>query len=393
MHPQERYLLIRSDVSNFKMINDIFGKEAADQLLIDIANALRDETISGEVYGRLVNDQFVLLMRKRDYREMKFSVKTTEIMKISNKISYPLKIYLGVYEIDDIDLPVSVMCDRAMLALETIKGDYQKLVAYYDEALRHRLLEEQEFAAGLDRAIQEGEIELYVQPQITVDGKCSGGEALVRWNHPKRGLLPPGAFISSFERNGLISTLDLHVWELACRQLRTWRQEGFSDWYLSVNISPKDFFFVDVYKEILSLVNRYGIEPRNLRLEITETALMSDLPKQLGLIKRLQAAGFTIEMDDFGSGYSSLNMLKDISVDVLKIDMDFLRQSDCEQRSRIILRKVIALAKELGMPVVTEGVETKDHVDFLTEIGCDVFQGYYFDRPMKMSDYEKKYMK
>ena len=313
-------------------------------------------------------------------------------MKIANDVSYPLKVYLGVYEIDDPSMPISMMCDRALLALGTIKGDYQKQVAYYDEKLRYNVLQEQELAAGLDRAIREGEIELYIQPQITVDGRCLGGEGLVRWNHPTKGLLLPAAFIESFERNGMIVKLDLHVWELACKQLREWKDKGFPDRYLSVNISPKDFFFVDIYKEFTTLVGRYGISPKNLKLEITETAIITDLPKQLALIKKLREAGFGVAMDDFGSGYSSLNMLKDIRVDTLKIDMEFLRQSESEERSRTILKTVVALSKELGMPVITEGVETKDHVDFLTQIGCDIFQGFFFARPMKAADYEKKYL-
>lgn len=392
LHPDERYLMICSDIRNFKMINEIFGTEAADKLLIDMAEAIRSQAIGGEVYGRLVNDRFALMMRKRDYREMKLVDKSAEVMKIANDVSYPLKVYLGVYEIDDPSLPISMMCDRAMLALGTIKGDYQKQVAYYDEKLRYNVLQEQELAAGLDRAIREGEIELYIQPQITVDGKCLGGEGLVRWNHPTKGLLLPAAFIGSFERNGMIVKLDLHVWELACRKLREWKDKGFADRYISVNISPKDFFFVDIYKEFTTLVGRYGISPRNLKLEITETAMMTDLPKQLALIKKLREAGFIVEMDDFGSGYSSLNMLKDIRVDVLKIDMEFLRQSESEERSRTILKTVVALSKELGMPVITEGVETKDHVDFLTQIGCDIFQGFFFARPLKVEEYEKKYM-
>ena len=392
LHPDERYLMICSDIRNFKMINDIFGREAADRLLIDMAQAMRTQAIGGEVYGRLVNDRFAMMMRKRDYREMKLIDKSTEVMKIANDVSYPLKVYLGVYEIDDPSMPISMMCDRALLALGTIKGDYQKQVAYYDEKLRYNVLQEQELAAGLDRAIREGEIELYIQPQITVDGRCLGGEGLVRWNHPTKGLLLPAAFIESFERNGMIVKLDLHVWELACKQLREWKDKGFPDRYLSVNISPKDFFFVDIYKEFTTLVGRYGISPKNLKLEITETAIITDLPKQLALIKKLREAGFGVAMDDFGSGYSSLNMLKDIRVDTLKIDMEFLRQSESEERSRTILKTVVALSKELGMPVITEGVETKDHVDFLTQIGCDIFQGFFFARPMKAADYEKKYL-
>ena len=393
LHPEERFLMICSDIRNFKMINEIFGAKAADQLLIDMSQALRAQAIGGEVYGRLVNDRFALLMRKRDYREMKLIQQSAEVMKIANDVSYPLKVYMGVYEIDDPSLPVSMMCDRAMLALGTIKGDYQKQVAYYDEKLRYNLMQEQELAAGLDRAIREGELELYIQPQITVDGKCLGGEGLVRWNHPTKGLLLPAAFIESFEKNGMIVKMDLHVWELACKQLREWKDRGFADRYISVNISPKDFFFVDIYKEFTTLVGRYGISPRNIKLEITETAIITDLPKQLALIRKLREAGFMVEMDDFGSGYSSLNMLKDIHVDTLKIDMEFLRQSESEERSRKILKTVVALSKELGMPVITEGVETKDHVDFLTQIGCDIFQGFFFARPMKVEDYEKKYLK
>ena len=393
LRPDERYLMICSDIRNFKMINDIFGREAADKLLIDMADSLRAQAMGGEVYGRLVNDRFALLMRKRDYREMKLVDKSVEVMKVAEDVSYPLKVYLGVYEIDDPSIPISMMCDRALLALGTIKGDYQKQVAYYDEKLRYNVLQEQELAAGLDRAIREDELELYIQPQITVDGKCLGGEGLVRWNHPTRGLLLPASFIDCFERNGMIVKMDLHVWELACKKLREWKDRGFGDRYISVNISPKDFFFVDIYKEFTTLVGRYGISPKNIKLEITETAMMTDLPKQLALIKKLREAGFMVEMDDFGSGYSSLNMLKDIRVDMLKIDMEFLRQSQSEERSRKILKTVVALSKELGMPVITEGVETKDHVDFLTQIGCDVFQGFFFARPMKVEDYEEKYLK
>jgi EAL domain-containing protein (putative c-di-GMP-specific phosphodiesterase class I) len=186
--------------------------------------------------------------------------------------------------------------------------------------------------------------------------------------------------------------LDLHVWNLAAQKLKEWKERGYEDRYISVNISPKDFFFVDIFKEFSSLVHTYGISPKNLKLEITESAIIADLPKQLALIKKLRAAGFDVEMDDFGSGYSSLNMLKDISVDVLKIDMEFLRESESRERSRTILRTIVALSKELGMPVITEGVETGDSVEYLKEIGCDMFQGYYFAKPMTVSEYEEKYI-
>lgn len=392
LHPDDRFLMICADIYGFKMINEVFGRETADQLLIDMAEMIRSQALGSEVYGRLGNDRFALLMRKRDYREMRLVGRSMDAMKIAEDVSYPLKIYRGVYEIDDPSLPIAVMCDRALMALDTIKGDFQKRIAYYDEQIRYSVLQEQELAAGLDRAIREGEIELYIQPQITADGSCLGGEGLVRWNHPTRGLLLPGAFIQSFERNGMIVKLDLHVWELTCRKLREWRDMGFTDHYISVNISSKDFFFIDIYEEFMNLTNRYGISPKNLKLEITETAVMTDLPKQLALIGKLREAGFVVEMDDFGIGNSSLNMLKDLRVDTLKLDIEFLRQSKNEERSRAILKTIVSLSKELGMPVITEGVETKDHVDFLTRIGCDIFQGFFFARPMRMEDYEKKYL-
>ena len=173
--------------------------------------------------------------------------------------------------------------------------------------------------------MNDGQFCFYLQPQVAVTGKVLGGEALVRWIHPERGLVPPGEFIPVFEKTGYICRLDMNTWELACRKLREWQDNGFTDHYISVNISPKDFYFTDVYKTFTELVERFGIKPEKLHLEITETAIMNDFKKQLVLIQRLREYGFCVEMDDFGSGYSSLNMLKDMCVDTLKVDMEFLR--------------------------------------------------------------------
>ena len=175
-------------------------------------------------------------------------------------------------------------------------------------------------------------------------------------------------------------------------QLRKWKEQGREDIYISVNISPKDFYFMDVYKAFTELVAKHGISPANLKLEITETAMMSELERQRKLIARLRAAGFVVEMDDFGSGYSSLNMLKDIQVDTLKIDMAFLGKTDNEDRASKILKMVVELSKQLEIPVITEGVETHDQVEFLRKIGCDMFQGYYFAKPMDVSAFEEKYL-
>ena len=201
----------------------------------------------------------------------------------------------------------------------------------------------------------------------------------------------PNEFIPIFEKNGLIIDIDRYIWEMACRILRKWKEEGRDDVYISVNISPRDFYFLNVYQIFVELVEKYDIDPQNLKLEITETAVVMDLKRQLELITRLRQTGFIVEMDDFGSGYSSLNMLKEIHVDVLKIDMAFLKKAKDEERSKKILQMIIGLSKQLGMPVITEGVETAQQVEFLAEMGCDIFQGYYFGKPMSVQEFEAKY--
>lgn len=392
-HQGEQFLMLCSNVRNFKFINDVFGLQMGDELLIKIADALRNHILPGEVYGRLESDRFAVLMKREDYRADMFAQGSQQMVRFSGDISYPVNIHIGIYEINHPDLPVSVMCDRAFMALGTIKENYQRRVAYYDDALRESVLLEQELAADLETAIETGQFRIYLQPQITAEGEVRGAEALVRWMHPKKGLLMPGTFIEGLEKNGMIIKLDQHVWELACRQLRKWKEQGRGDLYLSVNISTRDFYFLDVYRVFTELVQKYEIDPGNLKLEITETAVMMDLERQLELIEKLRTVGFVVEMDDFGSGYSSLNMLKNISVDVLKIDMEFLGKTRDEERGRKILKMVIELSKELGMPVITEGVETEEQVAYLTEIGCDMFQGFYFARPMQITEFEGRYMK
>ena len=211
---------------------------------------------------------------------------------------------------------------------------------------------------------------------------------MVRWLHPTKGMIMPGVFIETFEKNGMIVKLDQYIWELACKQLKKWKDAGMEDKYISVNISPKDFYLTDIYKTFTELIAKYEIQPKNLKLEITETAIIMDLERQLELIEKLRKAGFVVEMDDFGSGYSSLNTLKDIPVDVLKMDMKFVEKSDNEQRSADILQMVIAMADKLGMSVIAEGVETKERADFLQSIGCDLIQGYYYSEPLTVDEFE-----
>lgn len=390
--PAGEYCMVCSDIRDFKLINDIFGINVGDEILISIANTLKKLAGKGSVYSRLSGDRFAICMPKKRFNKEVFANEIRNLGHLLGASTYKLHIHVGVYDIVDKDIEPSVMCDRAFMAIATIKSCFTDMIAHYDDEIREATLEEQKVSAEFSTALRDGQFCFYLQPQVSVTGKVLGGEALVRWIHPERGLIPPGGFIGVLERTGLICRLDMNTWELACVKLREWKEKGYTDCHISVNISPKDFYFTDIYKTFTGLVEKYEINPQNLRLEITETAIMSDFKKQLVLIQRLREYGFCVEMDDFGSGYSSLNMLKNMTVDTLKIDMEFLRRTENPERTRTILKMIVSLSKQLGMEVITEGVETREQVDFLTEIGTDIFQGYYFAKPMPVEEFEERYL-
>lgn len=312
------------------------------------------------IAARINSDRFAMLIPKKSFSvDMILSIihRMQDYFKDS---SFHLHIFTGVYDINDLEEPVSIMCDKANLASETIKNEYKSNIAYYTERLFESSIEERRIIGEFERAISNNEFEMYLQPQVDSSGNLYGAEALVRWQHPERGLLSPAIFIDVLEKTGFIYKLDRYMWDKAAKKLGEWKKEGKDQYHISVNISTKDFYLVDVYETFVGLVDKYDIDPVNLNIEITETTLMSDFDKNMGIIRLLQNYGFNIEIDDFGSGYSSLNMLKDISADVLKIDMGFLRASENEAKGLDILESIITLAGKLGMKVITEGVETKN---------------------------------
>ncbi len=384
-----------SNIKDFKLLNDLFGEERGDKVLRRIGNVMSQRCIdSDSIPARLSSDRFAICMRKDRYSDDLFSELPQQVIQLEENRLYKVVCHIGVYEITEPDIAVSTMCDRALLAVNTLKNSYTTLIAHYDSSLRDKIVREQQIIGSLQEALKNGEFQIYIQPQIQAnDLTCKGGEALVRWMKPT-GMIPPGDFIPVFERTGLITTLDKYVWELACEKLRQWKSLGLNDYYISVNISPRDFYYIDIYATFTSLVEKYRISPSNLHLEITETVIMNDVNKQVALLNALRAYGFHVEMDDFGSGYSSLNMLKNITVDVLKIDMGFLGETAEQsiERSRNILKMIVSLSKDLKMEIVSEGVETQDEVDFLKSIGVDVFQGYFFAKPMPIGQFEDQYV-
>jgi len=387
--PDTKYVIIASDITRFRLVSDLFGEELADRVIIKISEELRNALPKEAIYGRLYSDRFAILLPKRLHDEKMLISIADSVNRVDKQYAYTIKMCFGVYEVVDRDLPVNVMCDRALGCITSIKEDYRKYVAYYSEESLESLKREQEIISELDDALENGDMTVFLQPIVKYDGTVVGAEALARWIHPVRGLISPGVFIPIFEKRNLIVKVDVYVWELACKILNRWVREG-KDWFVSVNISTKDIYFVDVFDVFTRLVSKYSIPPEKLRIEITESAVAQDVKTVTELITRLQRIGFVVEIDDFGSGYSSLNMLKDFTADVLKIDMKFLSNADEDKRSKEILRSVISLAKNLGMVVITEGVETREQADFLEEHHCDLYQGYYYSKPVPEAEFIQK---
>ena len=390
--PNEKYLMICSDIDNFKLINDLFGRSTGNNFLIKIAETIKKYAEPEQIFARLESDRFAFFTKKSDFDEKSFIKNTEEISSISSDLHYPVNFHVGIYEVEDVSMSVSLMCDRAFMALKTIKGNLQTKIAYYNSKLRSAIIHESQLVGEFPSALENNQFQMYLQPQVKNDGNVYGAEALVRWNHAENSVMNPNDFIPIFENKGLITNLDQFIWECAAKKLKEWKDSGIENMYISVNISPKDFLYIDVYQTFIDLIKKYDINPKNLKLEITESAILMNLEAQLVLINKLRAFGFQIEMDDFGSGYSSLNMLKDIPFDVLKIDMAFLQATKNQERSIQILHSIIKLSKRLNMPVITEGVETKEQVDFLKDMGTDYYQGFYFARPMPVKDFESKYI-
>ena len=388
----QSWVMVTSNIMNFRLVNTLFGVLKGNEVLIRTASLLHDiaEDAHG-LCGRLGSDQFALLLPTDAFRENELINTADSLAKTFNSGIYTFCIHFGVYRIDDPSIPISVMCGRANSALRTIRENMAKTIAYFDDKILEKVLLEQTIISGFEDALKEGQFQMYLQPMVRENGTVLGAEALVRWCKPDSTVLFPGVFIEILERAGLISRLDVYIWELAVKQLSAWKQTDKKDLTISVNMSAIDFYSIDVYDVLVKLVEKYKVDSRLLRLEITETALLTDPSKSDEIVSRLRKKGFIVEIDDFGKGYSSLSLLKNIQADVLKIDMGFLHEINDRQRSRTILEAVINLAGSLGMDVIAEGVETDTQLSALTSMGCHHFQGYYFSRPIPVPDFENQF--
>lgn len=387
-HPEREYDIVCSDIENFKLINDILGVPAGDRLLRGVADMYISMVGERGICGRFNADQFVcLLERHYEYTDEMFIKAGIQINEMSNMRNVVMK--WGIYSVTDRSIPVGQMCDRALLAARSIKGQYGKYFARYGDELRSKLLRQQEITDGMEAALAENQFVVYLQPKYSLmDEHLAGAEALVRWIHPKWGFQPPSEFIPLFEKNGFITRLDQFVWDRTCFLLRKWEDAGFTPIPVSVNVSRADVYQADLADILMQLVQKYNIPPSRLHLEITESGYTEDPDQIINTVTRLRELGFVIEMDDFGSGYSSLNMLNRMPLDILKLDMKFIQSETAKPVDQGILRFIMELARWMNLRVVAEGVETREQVERLREIGCDFVQGYYFAKPMPYEEFE-----
>ncbi len=390
--PDTNWAMVVSDITDFRMINDLFGIGRGNDILIKAADMIRElSEQAGGMSARIRDDRFAMLMPESSFCSADLERIASEMTEYGSNGVYKLRFSFGVYGIDDTVIPISVMIDRAKTALRSVKDNAREAVAYYDDEMLRKEIFEHRVISRFETMLEEGRFRMYLQPLTNEKGEPFGAEALVRCVREDDTIVPPADFIGTLERAGLIHELDSYVWEQAVKQLSLWKGTDREDLIISVNMSGRDFFSMDVYEVLTGLLDKYGVSRDKLRLEITETALIDDTNEVNDVIIRLRKEGFYVEIDDFGKGYSSLSMLKNIPADMLKLDMGFLHESEDDERCRIILRSIIQMARALGMDVIVEGVETEKQLRTLADMGCSNFQGYYFSKPLPVEEFERRY--
>ena len=389
-YPDRKHVIISVDIDHFRMINVRFGIETGNRCLKFMGRIIQENIGSEGIASRYQGDIFAIMLTcdtEDEYAE--FVDRLTRRFNFAEAAQCGATLSFGVYNVVDINIPVQLMCDRARIAKTAIKGNKLVNCAVYDDSIRLKQRAQSEIESEMQLALENEEFVMYLQPKYDlITEKVAGAEALVRWKHPLKGLRMPGEFLPLFENNGFIKILDEYIWECAAAYIAKMKKIGKAV-PISINISRLHVNTTDLVTVLQNLVKRYEIEPEYLELEITETIFMEDVSQLYKTMKELKAAGFVIEMDDFGSGYSSLNMLRNAPIDVIKIDRFFLDEIMSTERGRIIVENTIVMSKQLGLRVVAEGVETEEQKEFLRKAGCDIAQGYYYSRPIPADDFEK----
>ena len=381
------------DVNHFHLINERFGRSYGDEILKKIGKQLMelDESVC-VLAGRRSSDNFMMLCRhgETDYRKILDQI--NQGLADSESSENKVWVRMGIYPDIDLSQDIEQSFDRASAASDTVKDRLDNLIGVYDTTLHDKEMFAEQLLSDFPAAIAEKQFEVYFQPKFDICAEVpelTSAEALVRWKHPKMGMVSPGTFIPLFEENSLIRELDAYIWRETARQIRKWKDELDFSLQVSVNVSRVDLFDPNLTDNLLQILSDFSLTTDELLLEITESAYTQDSEQIIKTVENLRGLGFKIEMDDFGTGYSSLHMLSSLPIDALKLDMQFIREAFSEGGNTHMLQVVIEIADYLQVPVIAEGVETYQQLDSLKVLGCDIVQGYLFSKPVPASDFEK----
>ncbi len=388
------YVVVYANIDRFKLINESYGSDVGDMILRQIHKTIDEELRWDEVSGRIMADNFGILMRfhslpKLDQRLYRISKQLSELSDEQGN-SYGIILYFGVYVIEEKKNDISSMLEHANLARKKISPSHLVPMGVYDVKESQRLGRDKALEMKMHKALEQGHFVPFLQPKYELEGESiAGAEALVRWIDPEEGMIYPNEFIPLFEANGFIVELDLYMFEMVCKLVERWYKEGRRIIPVSVNLSRSHFEipnFFDYYEYVLK---KYEIPPKSIEIELTESLFYNDMESLSVLVSKIHKVGLSCSIDDFGSGYSSLNMLKDVKVDALKLDRVFFESGDNDERGKDIIQSVIQLAQALDLHTISEGVEERKQVEFLKEMHCDLIQGYVFAKPMPIPEFEQ----
>lgn len=386
-NPEKNIAFIQFDVERFKLINETRGVEVGDELLQFFNDSLALVCTEDQPFCRLTADVYMIVTTFETRSDLIAFIRKVESM-LCGYHDMEYRLVFGVAVVDDRTVHTRRHGDNASLARQLIKGNALENIGFYNNGMKSKLQKMQEIEDDMHKALLNGEFLMYLQPKHSIKtGKIIGAEALARWQHPTKGMISPGDFIPVFEQNGFILKLDSFIWEEACKRIRSWIDSGIAPVPISVNVSREYLQTFDVVEKITSLLNKYNVPISLLELEITESV---DGIGVEDIVKRMKDAGFTMLMDDFGSGYSSLNMLKTTQFDVLKIDRSFLSEFMESARGRKIIEHTISMSQDIGLDIIAEGVETIEQAEFLSECGCDSAQGFYYSKPIPVAEFDKR---
>ncbi|MBQ8923811.1 MAG: EAL domain-containing protein [Lachnospiraceae bacterium] len=377
------------NIDHFHLVNEIYGREFGDKLLVIIADTIRDfmKDCEGLACRSDADNFFLYISHHEDYNVLVDKI-NTNIIDITGTPN--VRIRVGIFSRVEHDLDMEQRFSCARLACNTLRDSFMHSIAYYDLTLREKSIFSQRLISDINEALEKNQFEVYYQPKYDITGDepvLSSAEALVRWNHPEFGMIKPKVFLPLFEQNGLVNALDHYVWKDTIKHIRGWKDAYGKSVPISVNVSRMDLYDNNIADYLLDLLEDNGLSADDLYLEITESAYTNDTTQLVKAVQGLRNEGFKIEMDDFGAGYSSLNVLSSMPVDVLKLDMDFIAHIHEDDKAFHMVKLILDMAEYMEVPVIAEGVEMAAQFDLLKEAGCQIIQGYYFSKPISEKDF------